>query len=105
MSVPEPKSNTRDHVLMSPGLTQAAIVKSCRPLTIPLGSCTYCVLVRSSESALPNLPGTRPTVTGCGWTGGGATLTGCTSYFAAVMLACTAWSTESAGNPDVITPS
>ena len=86
-------------------MTQAAIVKSCRLLTIPLGSFTYWVLVRSSESALPNLPGTRPTVTGCGCTGGGATLTDCSAYFAALMLSCTAWSTESAGKPDVITPS
>src|SRR5690348_6824238 len=105
MSVPEPKSNTRDQVLTSPGFTQAAIVKSCRLLTIPLGSWTYWLVLRSSDSALPNRPGTRPTVTGCGWTGGGATLTDCTSYLAAVMLAWTVWSTESGGKPDVITPS
>src|ERR1700752_3776469 len=35
--VPEPKSQMRDHVGVADGLTQVAIVKSCRLLTIPLG--------------------------------------------------------------------
>src|SRR3954452_7818165 len=35
-SVPDPKSKMRDQVLVSCGLTQAATVKSCRVLTIPL---------------------------------------------------------------------
>src|SRR5438309_235998 len=65
VSVPEPKSKMRDHVLTSCGLTQAEIVKSCRLLTIPFGSCTYCALERSSGSAFPNRPAVRPTATVC----------------------------------------
>src|SRR3954467_4425782 len=86
--VPEPKSKMRDHVGVDDGLTQAAIVKSCRALTIPLGSFTS-VVAPSNGIALPNLPATRGTVTGSGVDGGGATLTCGTSYLAARTLACT----------------
>src|SRR3954447_12185459 len=70
--VPEPKSKMRDQVVVAPGLTQVEIVKSCRVLTIPLGSFTACVSLVSSSSALPNLPGTRPTAGVLGSTGFGA---------------------------------
>src|SRR4051812_47252289 len=40
LSVPVPKSKMRAHVGVEDGLTQAEMVKSCRLLTTPLGSCT-----------------------------------------------------------------
>jgi len=56
--VPVPKSNTRDQGELADGLTHAEMVKSCRPLTMPLGRFTYSPLPESL-SALPISPGTR----------------------------------------------
>src|SRR6478735_1503047 len=97
--VPEPKSKMRDQVVVAPGLTQVEIVKSCRLETMPVGSLTACASVVSSSSALPNLPGSRPTVGAFGSTGfgAGATLTGNSAYLAAATLACTSWSVASDG--------
>src|SRR4051812_45814277 len=83
LSVPVPKSKMRAQVGVEVGLTQAEIVKSCRFETIPLGSCTADV-EPSSAIALPNLPGMRGVVGVLEVESGGATLTCCTSYLAAV---------------------
>src|SRR3954451_20712725 len=56
--VPAPKSNTRDHVVVAPGFTQAEMVKSDSPLTMPAGRFTNSLLPLSF-TALPSLPGTR----------------------------------------------
>src|SRR5215475_8911962 len=56
--VPEPKSKIRDQVVVTAGLTQVEIVKSFRPLTMPVGRDTYCP-EPLRLSALPSLPGTR----------------------------------------------
>jgi hypothetical protein len=56
--VPVPKSNTRDQAELADGLTHAETVKSCSPLTMPLGRFTYSPLP-DSLTALPISPGTR----------------------------------------------
>ena len=55
---PVPKSNTRDHAELADGLTHVEIVKSCSPLTMPLGRFTYSPFPDSLR-ALPISPGTR----------------------------------------------
>src|SRR5690349_20672831 len=56
--VPVPMSNTRDHVLLAAGLTQAEMVKLVSPLTTPEGMLTYS-LTPLSLTALPIRPVTR----------------------------------------------
>src|SRR5450756_491835 len=58
VEVPVPKSKMRDQVLSAAGLTQAEIVKSFSPLTMPFGGATYSPFPESL-TALPILPGTR----------------------------------------------
>ena len=56
--VPVPKSNTRDQAELADGLTHVEMVKSCSPLTMPLGRFTYSPFPDSLR-ALPISPGTR----------------------------------------------
>ena len=56
--MPVPKSNTRDQAELADGLTHAEMVKSCSPLTMPLGRFTYSPFPDSLR-ALPISPGTR----------------------------------------------
>ncbi len=61
MPVPVPKSNTRDQAELADGLTHAETVKSCSPLTMPLGRFTYSPFP-DSWTALPISPGARSPV-------------------------------------------
>jgi hypothetical protein len=66
---PVPRSKIRCRSRWAAGLTQVAIVKSCRPATTPAGSATYWFgSVPFSRRALPKppWPGIRVAGAGCG---------------------------------------
>ena len=57
--VPVPKSKIRDQGRLADGLTQVAIVKSCRFWTMPFGNCAYSPSPDRLSAPLPISPGMR----------------------------------------------